>query len=132
MKYLIILFNITLIIFSIQIPVSASIEVHGEVSFKYDLEGQGELWTIDLNNEVKEDWILGTKLITSTDGYGTCFNIIPAFIPTSQLYEVYITYKVTDQLSFTVSQWCNHPVYSGNLIDKEVSQGIYFEGKFKF
>ena len=110
--------------------------IHGEVAFKYDLAdyNPGQTWKIDLYYSFKKlNWLdIGVSEVTNTNGYNTYFDFIPAFIPYSQLYEVYIRIKPIDNITIKLSQWCLHPVYSGVEINNNVKQGLYIEGEYRF
>jgi hypothetical protein len=109
--------------------------LHGSASFKYELAdyNPGQSWKIDLHYDFQHGYTLGVSETTFTNGYETLFETIPAFVPSNQLYEAYFQIRFNENISIKISQWCNHPVYSGNNIENQtVPQGTYFEGKYEF
>jgi hypothetical protein len=136
MKRLLVVTIIILLWASPAMAVQEEPGIHGSMSFKYDLAeyNPGQSWRIDLYYSFKKlCWLnIGISEVTNTDGYNTYFDSIPAFTPYSQLYEVYIKIKPTNSISLKLSQWCLHPVYSGNEINDDVKQGLYIEGEYRF
>ncbi|HBF39759.1 MAG TPA: hypothetical protein DDW50_20905 [Firmicutes bacterium] len=117
-------------------PVSAMEKsgIHGFTSFRYELADDfpGQVWTMDLHYRFI-DWLaIGATEKTFTNGYNTYFSSVPAFYPNGQLYEVYLQFNIGDNVSVKLSQWCNHPVYSGTLNRTSVPSGVYIEGKYEF
>jgi hypothetical protein len=108
--------------------------IHGYAGFRYELadEFPGQVWTLDLHYRFNNWLALGTTEKTFTNGYETYFSTVPAFSPNGQLYEFYIQLNLGDSISIKLSQWCNHPVYSGSLKRTEIPSGVYIEGIYEF
>lgn len=109
--------------------------IHGEVSFKYELDNQypGESWKIDIYYTFNSLFSIGVLEITGTDGYIMYFNCVPGFIPDSQIYEFYLKFDLGNNITLKIAQWCNHPVWSNqNNMRTEIYEGVYFQASYKF
>jgi hypothetical protein len=109
--------------------------IHGDLSFKYEMANDfsGQSWRIDVYYNIFPWLALGTTETTYTAGYNTYFDVIPAFVPSNQLYEFYLKINFDDYTSLKICQWCNHLVYSGSgIADQEIPNGVYIEGRYKF
>lgn len=116
------------------IPSICSGDIGGDISFKYEIYQQnpGQLWNVNIYYTINEKWKIGFTEITGTNGYGTYFGVIPGFIPTEQLYEIYTIYNIDINTSIKISQWCLHGVDNGLYYDFKSGNGIYIQGEYKF
>lgn len=106
--------------------------IHGEVSGCYGLtQGEAQVWLVDLYYSFNNWFSLGASQQTTTNGFGM-IGVVPSFIPTSQLYEIYIKFDL-EPIEVKISQWCKHPVWSSPKIDPSIAnQGIYILMSYKF
>jgi hypothetical protein len=108
--------------------------LHGDLSFKYELAEffPGQSWEIDIYYRLTPWFKIGLSEMTFTNSYVTYFDIVPGFIPNNQLYEAYAVFNL-GQMEIKLSQWCNHPVYSGDLdILGSPAAGFYVAGSYSF
>lgn len=123
-------------LFLVSTPIYAeSVGIHGSASFRYELADDypGQCWKIDLHYTFINWFVIGASETTGTNGYNTYFDSIPAFVPENQLYEFYIQSNIGKNVSIKVSQWCLHPIYSGQKnIKTDIPQGVYIECNYKF
>jgi hypothetical protein len=106
--------------------------IHGEVSGRWGMtEDEMQQWAMDLHYRFGQYISFGASQITTTDGYRRYNDAIIGYYPRLQLYEVYATLDISS-VRIKVSQWCDHPIYSGRYTDSNNRSGWYIQCSYKF
>jgi hypothetical protein len=104
--------------------------MHGKIGFTYELMpySPGQTWFVDIYYNFTNWLTIGAKQTTYTSGF---YQI--GFIPTNQLYEIYLKIDIGKNCNVQICQWCDHPVYNGfTETSNTVPEGLYVKGTFSF
>ena len=102
MKKIIILTLVILLISSYSIYA-----INGHVSLDYDTmsgEGRGELYLYERIGKFD----IGGKVITDLMAFRLKDGYFPAGVPESQIYDLIIKYRMTDRITFELTEGCKH------------------------
>lgn len=130
MKKLLIIFLLIIMIIGSNFTANA---IDGFVSLEYDTMskgGQGEVYLYEefFNNKVR----VAGRLKTNLMGFGLKDGYFPAGMPKSQIYDLELSYKLTDKIAIKFTEGCKHYFSQSKKPAYKDKEYIKIGAKYKF
>ena len=119
---------ILILLLTMSIPTYA---IGGYISLDYGtLDGRG-LGEIDIHQDFNK-WRIGGRFTTDLMGFNLKGGYIPAGVPESQAYDLYINYQLTEDITLTFTEGCKHYFSQSGYSRYKDNEYIKVGFKYKF
>ena len=82
--------------------------IQGYVALQYNTLDETGVGEINIYQDLNEKWRIGGRLRTDLMGFNMKGGYFPAGVPESQTYDLYIHYKLTEDITLTFTEGCKH------------------------